>query len=90
MTNPISTFLFTATGAFIIWMSKGFKGPFDKEMVSVAERNSTKGTIRYFLGIVIWVVVLMIAYVILTRPTETKGYKAKMNNKGEIELEEVK
>jgi hypothetical protein len=90
MINPISTLLFTATGAFAIWMTKGFKGPFDNEMVSIDDRNSTKGTIRYFLGLGIWVAVLMIVIVLLTRPTETKTYKAKTNAKGEIELEEIK
>lgn len=91
MLNPISTFLFTATGAFAIWMTKGFKGAFDNEMVSIADRNTTKGTIRYFLGLGIWVTVLLIATVLLTRPTETKTYKVKTNDKGEIiELEEVK
>jgi hypothetical protein len=90
MINPIATFFFTTTGAFVIWMTKGFKGPFDKEMVSVDERNSTKGTTRYYLGIGIWIVVLIIMTVILTRPTEIKTYKVKTNNKGEIELEKVK
>ncbi len=90
MINPIATFLFTATGAFAIWLTKGFKGPFDKEMVSIDERNSTKGTTRYFLGLGIWVAILIIAGVLLTRPTKTKAYKVKTNDKGEIiEIEEV-
>jgi hypothetical protein len=91
MLNPISTFLFTSTGAFAIWMTKGFKGPFDKEMVSVADRNSTKGMLRYFLGLGIWVAILAVATVLLTRPAESKTYKVKTNEKGEIiEFEEVK
>ena len=90
MVNPVLTFLFTATGAFAIWVSKGLRGPFDNEMVRISERHSTRGTIRYFLGLGIWVVVLIIVSVILTRPTEKRSYKARMNEKGEIELEEVK
>jgi hypothetical protein len=91
MLNPISTFLFTSKGAFAIWMTKGFKGPFEKEMVSVSDRNSSKGMIRYFLGLGIWVAVFAIATVLLTRPTESKTFKVKMNDKGEIiEFEEVK
>jgi len=65
MSNPIANFLFTTTGAFAIWMSKGFKGPFDNEMVSIDERNSTKGTVRFFLGLGIWVLVILIAASIL-------------------------
>ncbi len=90
MLNPFLTFLFTATGAFAIWISKGFKGPFDNEMVRIDERHSTRGNIRYFLGMGIWIAVIVITSIILTRPTETKAYKARMNEKGEIELEEIK
>lgn len=59
-------------------------------MVSIDERHSTKGAVRFYLGIVVWVALLVLASVILTRPTETKTYKARMNEKGEIELEETK
>jgi hypothetical protein len=90
MTNPISRFLFTATGAFAMWMIKGFEGPFDKEMVSIDERNSTKGTVRFFLGLGIWISIIVVAAAILTRQPKTKTYKARMNSKGEIELEETK
>lgn len=91
MINPVATFIFTATGAFAIWLTKGFKGPFDKQMVSVDERNSTKGTRRYFLGLGIWVAILIIASILLTRPTRENSYRVKTNEKGEIiKLEEVK
>ena len=90
----ISTFLFITTGAFAFWLTKGFKGPFNNEMVSINERLSTRGTVRYFLGMGIWIAILIVASVILSRPDEktgTKAYKAKTNDKGEIiELEEVK
>ena len=89
MINPISTLLFIATGAFAIWMIKGFKGPFEKEMVRIDERNSTKGTARFFLGLGIWVGILILTVAILTRP-KTKMYKARTNSNGEIELEEIK
>lgn len=90
MTDQISTFIFTVTGAFAIWLTKGFKGPFDKEMVSINERNSVKGRARYFLGMAIWIGFIIILSVILTRPAKTKAYKGRLNEKGEIELEEVK
>jgi hypothetical protein len=90
MINPVATFLFTATGAFAIWLTKGFKGPFDNEMVRIHERHSTKGTTRYLLGMGIWIVIVVIISIALTRPTETKAYKARVNDKGEIELEEIK
>lgn len=91
MRNLISTFFFTSTGAFAIWMIKGFKGPFDKEMVSIADRNTTKGIIRYLLGMGIWLAIIVIAAVLLTRPTESKTYKVKINEKGElIEFKGVK
>jgi hypothetical protein len=92
MSNPIATFLFTATGAFAIWATKGFKGSFNNEMVSPDERNSIKGIKRFYLGLAIWVLIIAVTSVILTRPTETKVYKIiKTNEKGEIiELEEIK
>jgi hypothetical protein len=65
MINQVSNFFFTATGAFAIWMTKGFKGPFDNEMVSVNERNSSKGTVRYFLGFGIWVLIGLIVFSIV-------------------------
>ncbi len=65
MVNQLSKFFFTATGAFAIWMTKGFKGSFDNEMVSIDERNSTKGTVRYFLGFGIWVLVGLIVFLIV-------------------------
>lgn len=90
MLNPISTFLFTSTGAFAVWMTKGFKGPFDKEMVSIADRNSPKGMTRYFLGLSIWVAIIAVAIVLLTRHTESRSYKVKANEKGKIiEFERV-
>lgn len=91
MINPFTTFLFTATGAFAIWLFKGLKGPFDNEMVRIEERNSTRGTVRYFLGLGIWIGILVIASVLLTRPSKQSAYKVKTNEKGEIiEIEEVK
>lgn len=87
----ISRFLFISTGAFAIWMTKGFNGPFDNEMVRIDERNSTKGTFRYFLGLGIWIAILIIASILLTRPSKQSIYKVKTNEKGEIiEIEEVK
>lgn len=73
MINPLATFIFTATGAFTIWLTKGFKGPFDKEMVSVNERHSAKGTVRYFLGMGVWITLVIVLSVVLTSPTEDKG-----------------
>ncbi len=91
MKNSISTFIFISTGAFAIWMTKGFKGPFDKEMVSIAERNSPKGLLRFFIGIGIWFSVLAIVTALLASPPVSKKYKVKTNKKGEIiRLEEVK
>ena len=90
MFNPLATFIFTATGTFAIWLTKGFKGSFDSEMVRIEDRNSLKGTTRYFLGMGIWIVIAVIISVLLTRPTETKSYKGRVNEKGEIELEEIK
>ena len=75
MTNPIATFLLITTGAFAIWVTKGFKGPFNNEMVSVDERNSAKGTLRFFFFFLIWILFIVVASVMLTRPTETKAYK---------------
>lgn len=73
MSNPITRFFFTATGAFIIWLTKGFKGPFDNEMVAIDERNSTKGTLRFFLGLGIWILVAIITIKMLTRRTDSYG-----------------
>ena len=91
MKNPFATFFFTATGAFAIWLAKGLQGAFDDEMVSVDGRSSIKGTVRYLLGFGIWVAILIIASILLTRPTKQKTYKVRTNDKGEIiEIEEVK
>ena len=87
----IARFLFISTGAFAIWMTKGFKGPFDKEMIRIDDNISVKGTTRYFLGLGIWIGILIIASVLLTRPSKQSVYKIKTNKKGEIiEMEEVK
>jgi len=86
-----ATFILILTGAFLIWATKGFKGKSDNEMVSIADKFSTKGNIRYYLGLGFWIIVLILTSVTLTRQTETKTYKVKTNDKGEIiELEEVK
>jgi hypothetical protein len=53
-------FVLMLTGTFLIWTTKGFKGRFDDEMVAVAERNSAKGAIRYWLGIGFWVILLIL------------------------------
>lgn len=66
MIDPISTFIFTSTGIFVIWMTKGFKGTFEQEMVSVKQRNSTKGTVAWFLGLGVWILVLVIVASLLT------------------------
>ena len=68
MNNPITTFLFTTTGAFVIWITKGFKGPLNDEMVSIDKRNSAKGTARFYLGFGVWLLIIIIAGLILTRP----------------------
>jgi hypothetical protein len=67
-------------------LTKGFKGPFDKEMVSINERNSAKGIARYFLGMGVWIVVLVVIAVIMIRPAQEKRYKIRTNEKGEMEF----
>lgn len=92
MFNPVSTFLFIATGSFSVWMIKGFKGPFDQEMISIDERHSRKGTIRYYLGMCIWIAIFISITIVMTKPTKQKFYKViKTNEKGELlKLEEIK
>jgi hypothetical protein len=86
-----STFIFTATGAFFVWAVKGFKGPFNHEMVSIDQRNSTKGILRFLLGLGFWIIILVVVAEILSSPDEVKGYRVKTNDKGEIiEIEETK
>lgn len=83
--------ILVSTGSFAIWLTKGFKGPFDKEMVGFSEKNSKKGLVRYFLGIGIWLAISILISVLLTRSSKPSSYKLKMNDKGEvIEIEEVK
>ena len=85
----VSTFIFILTGSFAVWATKGFKGSFNNAMVSIEQRNSTKGNIRYFLGLGIWILILVIAGVILSRPTKPQSYEGRMNEKGEIELRPI-
>jgi hypothetical protein len=57
-------------------------------MVSVGERHSKKGVLRYYLGLGFWIVVLVILNIIIFRPGRAAIYKVKTNEKGEIiELE---
>lgn len=44
----------TATGAFVVWAIKGFKGKFDNEMVHLDKRHSIKGIVRLCIGTAIW------------------------------------
>lgn len=92
MSNAFTTFLFTITGSFIIWLTKGFKGHFNEEMVSIDERHSTKGNIRYYLGIGAWIFIIVLTGAILARPTQKKAYKIiKTDEKGEaFKLQEIK
>ena len=61
----IHTFIFTVTGAFMIWAFKGFKGRLDDEMVSIEQRNSAKGLVRFFIGFVVWMTIGLILVVVL-------------------------
>lgn len=89
--SPFLSFLFTVTGSFAIWLFKGFKGSFDSQMVRIEEKHSARGTGRYFLGIGIWIGILSIAGILLTRPSKQRAYNVKTNEKGEIiEMKEVK
>ena len=81
--------MFILTGSFTLWAARGFKGTFNSAMVSIDERNSTKGSIRYFLGLGMWILILVIAGLILSRPTKLQSYEGRMNEKGEIELKPI-
>jgi hypothetical protein len=63
------------TGAFTIWMFKGFRGSLDKELVSVEGRNSTKGVIRIILGFLIWIIIVLVVVAIFKIKTETQTYR---------------
>lgn len=73
----ISNLLFVSTGAFVIWMSKGFKGSFNDHMVSFDKRHSTQGYTRPFLGILIWGVVLVVLYNVLKSEPDGLMYEFK-------------
>ena len=80
MTTSFIILLFTATGSFLIWCTKGFKGSFNNVMVSVNERQTYKGRMRLFLGMAVWAVLLLIVSSMLATPEEeTKTYKARVN-----------
>ena len=64
-----------STGTFAIWMFKGFKGPLKNELVSVDERNSTKGIKRIVLGILIWILIALIIVAIFREKAETRTYR---------------
>jgi hypothetical protein len=81
----LTSFIFITTGSFLVWMTKGFKGAFDDGMVSPDERNSMKGTQRYFLGLAIWITIFIVISMILSKPVETKKYKVRSNAQGAIE-----
>lgn len=53
-----SRFLFTITGALIMWMFKGFKGPLNHEKFYLEERNSKMAFFQLGLGVGIWLVVI--------------------------------
>jgi hypothetical protein len=57
MINPFSTFIFMYTGALIIWIAKGRKGPLENELVRIGDSNSAKGTVRTGLGVTFWILV---------------------------------
>lgn len=81
----------TATGAFVIWATKGFKGQFNDQMVTLDQRNTMRGITRLGLGIVIWVTALLTVGKILTKPDEQPVYyEGTMNEKGELILKEKK
>ena len=66
--------VFTATGAFVIWTIKGFKGQFNDHMVTLDQRNTIRGMTRLGLGIVIWVTALWTVSKILTKSDEQPAY----------------
>jgi hypothetical protein len=72
------------TGTFIIWLVGGFKTSFNDQMVSIEERHSKKGNVRFILGFIFWIVALIIVNIIFFRPVATAHYKVKTNEKGEI------
>jgi hypothetical protein len=92
MISPIADLVFISTGSFVIWATKGFKGTFDKEMVPIDQRNSSKGLTRFLLGLGIWLIIIINVSVVLTRltRTETKAYEGRLNEKGELVVEEIK
>jgi hypothetical protein len=77
MINPISSFLFVSTGSFVLWAVKGFKGSFNDQMVSVDARHSKQGTIRFCLGLSVWVIVAIIAYLLFKKQSDTLMYELR-------------
>jgi hypothetical protein len=90
MRNLFPSFVFTLTGAFAIWLAKGFKGSFNDVMVRIDDRHSAKGVAQLILGLGMWIAIVAILSVLLSRPADTKTYRGRVNEKGEIELEEIK
>ena len=72
-------------------MIRGFKGSINKEMISPDERHSIKGATRYYLGMGIWIALLIAAGSIMAKQTQPRTFEVKTNEKGEIiELKEDK
>ncbi|MBI3221116.1 MAG: hypothetical protein HYZ44_16515 [Bacteroidetes bacterium] len=67
----LARFIFTATGAFVIWMFKGFNGTFNQEMFYMEERNSKMAFLQLVLGVGIWTLAIMVIGVLLSRYYQT-------------------
>ena len=79
----------TATGAFVVWAIKGFKGKFDDEMVHLDKRHSIKGIVRLCIGTAIWIAALWTVSMLLSEPERTEYYEYIPNAKGELKLKKI-
>ena len=61
MANPLFRFLFDVTGAFIVWVSKGFKGKFEDEMPRPYE-SSNKSWRNMIVSVVFILAVFVIVF----------------------------
>lgn len=82
----ISNFILTATGSFLIWTARGFRGRFNEQMVGHAESMKWKGVIRSLMGLLFWVFVFIIVGKMTMKRTTTNAYK--LNNEQVKELQE--
>ena len=68
-------FLLAATGSFLLWGLKGFKGPFNDQMVSRDEGLTFGALLRSIAGLAFWLLVALFIGRMISRDTVTRTYR---------------